>query len=1611
MTTTLENNTYDIIRNRLEQQAGSLRERLQQLNAARKEVFGAVETSLIANDRITTGNYCTARDIVAIENHCIFGYNVHIGLRSGIELKDVFSVYRFEGRHFQEEGLSLLADQQFQTDFQNLYRYYKDAYFSRFAERGRHLYMIFRLKPGSEDFKAFKWLRTEGGLQYVDNRSDQEIRFPSQYEFRWKVAGRDEQRHGRHSHVSILDRVFVETTGGDLTIKVEDNTDDGRGIYRESVEYQDQTLDDAEYAYADLGHLIALRIKPYQENYRYFVFNEKMQSVERVDALEQSGVLLPDNQGLIFANGYYLQTGEYKLFDNQSEGLLFKKRISSPNGEDFFFVFYGEESGTYLLLHYNIISQEVATPIFCHGFTIFPQGELAYFRAEEEPTKHHVVQIWQTPFLAGEDIPSEHTDAYLYKVGNKDIVRAMAECQEILTLSGKEDSYANLYDELVKRTTDVLDAYYWLGEQQAFQLDEPLRALRQTANTAIEAYEKKVQAKRQAKAATEKVEGEANDLFDQIRRSSFESIEEFVDKLSVLRTLRGQLVGLKELRYAEAELIDKLDESAQEANAKLSEDCVSFLLQDNALNPYRRQIEAEAKRIEQLTTARQARELEADFDAISEALELLIEIVSNLKIEDATQTTRIIESISTLFTLLNQHKAAVKQQEKRFSSQESAAEFSAQLKLLDQSIINYLDLADTPELCDEYLTKLMVQLEELEGKFAEVDEFVSELAAKREEVYAALESRRNQLVEACNNRTASLAKAGERILNGMQKRVSAFKEETDINSFFASDLMVEKVRDIIRQLEVLEDSNKAGALQTQLKTLKEESLRSLRDKKDLFEEGENVIRLGQHRFSVNVQPLELTVVHDDGQMKYHLTGTNFFEPVQEKGFMATRPVWNQSLVSENEEVYRSEYLAYHLLNENPDWPVAMEKLLPLVQSAAGKRYAEGYTKGVHDEDAARLLGHLLEINRQMGMLHYTPLVRACGKLWWTAFVAEDHKALLQKQLKSAGEILELFPGTHEFDYLIEELENELRPFVADSRLFPEFTVAKAAEYLFRELASDDVFIISAEGGQLYKQFVDLLLSKKALKRFQQSLDALEDRPRERYLLIRKWVHAFIEELGDDRWLPYQEEVAVLLMANDYERSLIMELETSAKVEGLRGSHPVLEDGVYELNYHHFMDKLERYTANVVPLFGQFTNQKRQLSAAFREEIQLDSFRPRVLSSFVRNQLIDKVYLPLFGDNLAKQIGTVGEQTRTDRMGMLLLLSPPGYGKTTLMEYIANRLGLIFMKINGPAIGHQVTSLAPQDADSMAAAKELEKLNLALEMGDNIMLYVDDIQHCHPEFLQKFISLCDAQRKIEGVYKGKAKAYDLRGRRVCVVMAGNPYTESGERFKIPDMLANRADIYNLGDIIGDSAQAFKLSYIENALTSNPTLSQMANKSYKDVHTLLKGMENRQLEGLEFEANHNTQELSDYQKVMHLLLKVRDVVLKVNQAYIKSAAMADAYRTEPPFKLQGSYRNMNKLAEKVAPIMNEDELRTLLLSHYEGEVQTLTADAEANYLKLKELLGWFSDEEAARWEAIKKGFKKNQLFQGADGSDRLAQVLAQMSGLNEGLEGIVEVLKKG
>ncbi len=1606
-TNQLETGTYEIIRNRLLNQTNDLNTRLAQLNEERKKVFGALETKLIANDRINTKNYCEARDILALGDTCLFGYNVHVGLRSGIKLDDVFAAYQFNGGSFVEADLNLLNNEKFETDFNNLYRYYKNAFFSKFIRLGAYLYMVFQVSENEKDIKSFKWLVKGNNITYVDNRSDHEVQFPDQYEFKWERVSREQQRSGRHPHVSILDRVFVETVGGDLTIKIEDNTDDGLGIYREDVEYPDQTLDDAEFLFAEIGNLIVLKIRPYQEEFRYFVFNEKLNEVKRVNALEDSGVLLPDSHGLIFANGYYLQTGEFKIFDNKISDKTFERRIASPNGEDYLYVFYNQKRGTYVLLMYNIIQQQVATPIICHGYTIFPNGELSYFKAEEDPTKHHVVQIWQTPFTTGEQIKSEHTDNYLFKVGNKDIVKAMSECREIIKLTQKEDSYSNLYADVVKKCTDVVDAYYWINTKEAFELNDPILQIKNTANSAIDEFEKKIRIQKNTKEEIEKIKLRSTEIFKKVDRDAFENIDAFVEVLTDLRRLRGEVISLKELRYTNVDVIENLEEKTSTSYETLSEQCVQFLLKEEALIPYQNRIKEKEKEVDGITTNKQGEKLEEEVQQIGTDLEMLIEIVSNLKIDDATLTTRIIDNISSMYGGLNQTKAAVKRKRKDLMGTEAVAEFNAQIKLLDQGIINYMDVSDTPTKCDEYLTKLMVQLEELEGKFVEFDEFIELLGEKREEVFNAFEAKKKSLTEARNNRTTSLQRAAERILDGIQNRVKPLKEVSEINGFFASDLMIDKVRDIVEQLIELEDSNKADAVRTRLKTLKEETIRQLRDKKELFVDGENVIRMGKHAFSVNVQPMELTTVLQEGKMFFHLTGTDFYEEIKEDEFEQTKNVWEQKWISENKEIFRSEYLAYSIFNT---WDkaelIAQKDIKTIVQKEAQKRYAEGYVKGIHDEDATLILKSILHLYEHIDLLRFTPDVRAGAKLIWNRLLDKNKKELYQKQFQSAKTIMQVFPETKEFNYVIKKLIEDIQ----EIEIPVSVNSNDVTNYLFQELSSNSSFVISKEAEELWTEFKKYIQQRKSVTVYDGSVQELEGKTIAQFQLIRKWVQAFIDTLKIDHYQAFLNETTTLLLIEDYNKKRVIKTKTSIELNGLHSEHSIIDNGNYTLNYNDFMSKMQEYDQNVVPQFLSFSSLKKELTETYKKKLRLEEFKPKVLSSFVRNKLIDKVYLPIFGDNLAKQIGTAGENTRTDRMGMLLLISPPGYGKTTLMEYIANRLGLIFMKINGPAIGHHVISLDPNDAPNMAAKQELNKLNLALEMGDNIMLYLDDIQHCHPEFLQKFISLCDGQRKIEGVYNGESKTYDLRGKKVCVVMAGNPYTESGDKFQIPDMLANRADIYNLGDIIGDTADVFSMSYIENSLTSNSSLQRLSNKSMKDVYTMIQMAENGNKEGLEFEANHSPEELNEYVAVLKKMIRIRDVILKVNLEYIRSAAMSDDFRTEPAFKMQGSYRNMNKLAEKIVPVMNDSELETLILSHYEGESQTLTNGAESNFLKLKELMGQLSEEEKERWEEIKKTFNKNKIFNQLDGNNPMSQVIAQLNKFVDGLDGIRDVLDK-
>ena len=131
-----------------------------------------------------------------------------------------------------------------------------------------------------------------------------------------------------------------------------------------------------------------------------------------------------------------------------------------------------------------------------------------------------MVQIWQTPYLKGDFIPSKHTDSLLYKIGNKDIVKAMAESNALINLLNKDDNYEGLYEDVSKAAKDLLDSYYWIKEPDTQDLSAPLNEISDAANAAIDEFTKVVQLKKSAANQSKALQNKADELFVIIKSTS-----------------------------------------------------------------------------------------------------------------------------------------------------------------------------------------------------------------------------------------------------------------------------------------------------------------------------------------------------------------------------------------------------------------------------------------------------------------------------------------------------------------------------------------------------------------------------------------------------------------------------------------------------------------------------------------------------------------------------------------------------------------------------------------------------------------------------------------------------------------------------------------------------------------------------------------------------------------------------------------------------------------------------------------------------------------------------------------------------------------------------------
>jgi biotin-(acetyl-CoA carboxylase) ligase len=1605
-----EGGSYELIQRRLSSLASDLNTEIKQLNQERSDTFGSTEMAVETRIRVRTENNCVARDIAAIGDTLLFGYNVFLGLKRNITVADVFSLHQLKETDGQIEIVDLpiensfLNDSNFVRDFDELYTYYKKTFLSHVYRQGSKVFAVFQIGERLDDIRVFQWaVDANNQVNYINNRGEREIKQPDNFDFEWQSVTREHQEHGKHPHYNLFDTLFVETTGGNLTLKVENNTEDGEGIYSESVDDAHQSLDDAQIEFAKVGELILLKITPYREQQtRYLIFNEKTQEVLRQDAIANTCIQLPEDHGVIFPGGYYLQNGEHKSFEDKAENLQLHRVVKSPNGEDSLYIFYEPNEGQYALFGYNLITRSLQNPIYGHGQSLYDNGRAIVFAAETEPSRVHAMQIWTTPFCSEEFASNQPADnSFFGKIGNAELVRGISDLYNIAKLIGAETPSINHFNDLVKSSKQVFDDYHWLDDPHLNSLHQLLTQVVDASELALDEFEKVSSIKANSDAVLASSIEKFAAMNSQYGDTTLDSAQQYVDGLVALSVFKGELISHKELKYIDVATIDDIDGQLDELTKSLSQKTADFLQQDDALSPYYRAIEEIESAVEQCNSISALKPIKADIEQLIGGLDLLNQTMLSLDIDDSRQRTRILEDISSVFSLVNRVNASADLAVKNVGGEEAKAEFGARFKLLSQSVTSGLNASDTPENCDQQLSQILIQLEELESQFSDFDQFHQEILAKRDEIYDNFEQHKQQLMDAKQQRCLTLMTAAERILAGIDRRSGSFDHIDKLNSYFAADPMVAKLRQLVEQLRYLDDHVKADDIEAKLKNAKDQAIRALRDKSDIYSADGSLVKIGEHQFSVNKQKPELTLLPRDNEMLLHISGSEYFEHIDSDVFAGTEHLWQQELISESNTVYRAEYLAASILFDAErqgqagidqlNQEINDKSLLKRIQKVAETRYQEGYDKGVHDHDAQLILSKLLVLKNAIGMLCYPAKERRLVTFYLKTALDESQTNALLRRCQNLRQMEQTFGAGELRSTLLNELSNNLNTFI-ETHIWLTADASIAAAYILDEMSQGKLnFVIKESSISLVKQLQSQLRHKSLDASIEQAVTACETW-QQKYALYSAWLSAFVTNQDINVSGDNIIEATLMLTLND-QAFYPSDAETDADVDGLLGQHSNIIDRRLHINYQEFVARLVDFANHQVPAFKQYHQTKQQVVEQQRKRLNIAEYQPSALSSFVRNKLINDVYFPIIGANLAKQIGAAGASKRSDLMGLLLLISPPGYGKTTLIEYVASKLGMTFVKVNCPSIGHEQVSLDPVQATNSTAKSEVEKINLAFEMGNNVMLYLDDIQHTNPEFLQKFISLCDGSRKVDGVWNGESKTYDLRGKKFALIMAGNPYTESGEAFTIPDMLANRADIYNLGDTLSGREYEFGLSFIENSLTSNSYLAPLATREMDDLYKLIKMADGEPIASTDLKYGYSQAEVNEIVSVIQRIRKIQKTVLKANEQYIASAAQDDKYRTEPPFKLQGSYRNMNKMAEKVVPVMTDNELEQLIADHYRGEAQTLTVGAEENLLKLAELRSCLTEQELTRWQQIKDEYVRHKNL--GDGDNPVASIATQVS----------------
>ena len=1538
--------TYQLLRDRLHAVADRLQTATDEVNAARAEAFATVPLALAEQDRLRTEQPSQPRDVVGLGDLLLFGFNISGSLGRTRTVHDAFSLFRVQRNaatdwNFnelpQDDSASFLTDAAFVRDLGELFTYYADTRLLKLQVVANRLLMVFSVGSNDGDVRVLRWQLAQMGMpSYIDAYGDHDLATTAVFDFAWTEAARELIVEGRWRHYAIDGALYLGIDKQRLEFRIDDVVVGGRTILTETL-VEEQAIDELNIAYASLGDVLLVKVQPYREaTARFYIYNRLTRAVLRTDAVGRNCHQLPEGQGVVFPGGYHLQNGETKVFSVPTEtgsgpahNFEFHASHKSPNGEDILYAYYNPHSGEYLLCAYNVVSRTMATPVVADGYAMFDDGLIVTIRHAAEPQRVHAVGVYTSPFCAPDRYsPPVASDSFHGRVGNPELVRVLGEAFSLVRDARDPQFNKAVFEALVGRATTLLDGHAWLGEPDAGGIDALLLELRKSAGDVLDEFATVVAAK---KEATDRLRDAERLVANLVADAELElrDADTYIDRLSATRAAIGHLAELRDTREMDLDAVGGLETRVGEVHEKLANRAVDFLGSDEALDSLLAVFSGAERDSAAAPTVAAVGILVQQVDDAGERVVLLTDVVGGLEVADTTIKTAVLGRLSNALARRNAARAALNARSSSLRIAESGAAFQAGMAVLGQRTQAMLMTAADTAACDAATATLTAELENLDLAFGDVPAHAEVIETKRDEIVTAFTQRRDALSAERSHRIDRLVTSAQRLIGTVTARSATLVDRAAVDTFFSTDALVGKVRSTIVELGVLGEAGPAGELEVALGAARDQARRTVADRADLFEAGS--VKIGRWKFGVNTEPFELRLdanpdpdAIDANALRLRLSGTDLVLPVPPELLGADARYARQTYPSETAQMPRALYLAFDALTAGVDSIAAGPDA---VVAFAARKMDDGYEPGVHDADAAALLAALMPWWSVVAMRE-SGVVRAVGGAWLSALPANERTAA-QRELAALAALGEGRARAAFRERVLPSLDALAR----DAGLSAEFDGASAIDWL----------IAAAGAGKVRRSAAELASS---LKEWAATVDL--DLRNASFAELFRWSadlsSADLSVAAEAAWKMFDDQVEV-----DGDLSLL-------QVGGLRSRHPRIVDGTLQFDPGQEYTRWVVYRREEQPRFRAFADARRALLARQRSELDLDRLRPKVISSFVRNRLIDEIYLPLVGDNIARQVGLNGAA-----QGLLLLISPPGYGKTTLLEYVADLLGFAMVKINGPALGTHVTSLDPAAAPDAAAAEELVKLNRAFAMGNNVVCMIDDIQHTSPEFLQKFISLCDATRRVEGVFDGEARTFSLSGKRFVMAMAGNPYTSDGSTFRIPDMLANRADVHNLGDVASNATSAFAQSYVENACGVNEVLAPVLSRGRHDLEVLLRAAAGGAVRSDELQHRYTASELQSITATLAHLLRVRDVLLKVNAAYIASATVDDHLRGEPAFLLQGSYRNMARIAQRVIPAMTSAEIDTLVADHYRAESQTLAAAAGWNMLKLRVVIGTATDDD--------------------------------------------------